>query len=118
MTPRGQLDHSSHMCNRCLMCDICVCAIIGALELESVEVKVQLGEDKTIEDLLPKQVNDCVIIFYRFILNNMCFQPLEMHEVVAECMIFANHWLAKKLYQSLPSRALVSGLYCIGAMYM
>ncbi len=31
-----------------------------------------------------------------------------MHETVAECMIFANHWLARKLYESLPSRALVS----------
>lgn len=60
----------------------------GALELEGVEIRVQMGEKNNIEDLIPKQ-------------------PLEMHETVAECMIFANHWLAKKLFQSFPSRALL-----------
>ncbi len=38
---------------------VCVC-VLGALELEGVEVKVQLGEGKSIEDLLPKQVNNFI----------------------------------------------------------
>lgn len=44
------------------------------------------------------------------------FQPLEIHETVAECMIFANHWVAKKIAESFPSTALVriscNGCYC------
>ncbi|XP_064382954.1 DIS3-like exonuclease 1 [Halichondria panicea] len=65
-------------------------AMEGALELESVEVKVQISEsDSTnIEDLIPKQ-------------------PLEMHEVIAECMIFANHWVAKKIHGAYPTQALL-----------
>lgn len=34
-------------------------------------------------------------------------QPLEIHETVAECMIFANHWVAKKIAETFPSSALV-----------
>ncbi|XP_030740177.1 DIS3-like exonuclease 1 isoform X2 [Echinops telfairi] len=60
----------------------------GALELEGVEVRVQLDEKKNIRDLLPKQ-------------------PLEVHETVAECMILANHWVAKKIWESFPHQALL-----------
>ncbi len=34
-------------------------------------------------------------------------QPLEMHEVIAECMIFANHWVAKKIHEAYPTQALL-----------
>uniref|UniRef100_A0A2K5SIV5 DIS3-like exonuclease 1 n=1 Tax=Cebus imitator TaxID=2715852 RepID=A0A2K5SIV5_CEBIM len=60
----------------------------GALELEGVEVRVQLDEKKNIHDLIPKQ-------------------PLEVHETVAECMILANHWVAKKIWESFPHQALL-----------
>ena len=30
-----------------------------------------------------------------------------MHETIAECMIFANHWVAKKLHTSFPGHALL-----------
>ena len=35
-------------------------------------------------------------------------QPLEIHETVAECMIFANHCVARRVYEAFPSAALVS----------
>ncbi|KAK3090437.1 hypothetical protein FSP39_011852 [Pinctada imbricata] len=60
----------------------------GALELESVEVQVQLSETKSIQDLTPKD-------------------HLEVHETIAECMIFANHWVAKKIAQSFPNQSLL-----------
>ncbi|KAG1943069.1 DIS3-like exonuclease 1 [Pimephales promelas] len=60
----------------------------GALELEGVEVRAQLDEDKNITALVPKQ-------------------PLEVHETVAECMIFANHWVARKIQESFPHQALL-----------
>ncbi|XP_062516622.1 DIS3-like exonuclease 1 [Corticium candelabrum] len=60
----------------------------GALELEGIEVTVQVGKEKVIEDLIPKQ-------------------PLEIHETVAECMIFANHWVAKKIATAFPTCALL-----------
>lgn len=60
----------------------------GALELEGVEVRVQLDDKKNIHDLIPKQ-------------------PLEVHETVAECMILANHWVAKKIWESFPHQALL-----------
>ncbi|XP_030879961.1 DIS3-like exonuclease 1 isoform X3 [Leptonychotes weddellii] len=60
----------------------------GALELEGVEIRVQLDEKKNIHDLIPKQ-------------------PLEVHETVAECMILANHWVAKKIWESFPHQALL-----------
>ncbi len=58
-----------------------------------MEVRVQFSKPSdqtgpTIQDLVPKQ-------------------PMEMHEIVAECMIFANHWVAKKIYESSPSSALL-----------
>ncbi|RXM95481.1 DIS3-like exonuclease 1 [Acipenser ruthenus] len=52
----------------------------GALELEGVEVRVQLDAQKNIAALVPRQ-------------------PLEVHETVAECMILANHWVAKKIWE-------------------
>ncbi|XP_045156829.2 DIS3-like exonuclease 1 [Mercenaria mercenaria] len=60
----------------------------GALELESVEVQVQLSETKSIENLNPKQ-------------------HLEIHDTIAECMIFANHWVAKKIAEMFPNQALL-----------
>ncbi|XP_060611346.2 DIS3-like exonuclease 1 [Anolis sagrei] len=61
---------------------------LGALELEGVEVRVQLDAQKNIGDLVPRQ-------------------PLEAHEVVAECMILANHWVAKEVCGRFPHRALL-----------
>ncbi|XP_005990163.1 DIS3-like exonuclease 1 isoform X1 [Latimeria chalumnae] len=63
-------------------------SVCGALELEGVEIRVQLDDDKNIDDLVPKQ-------------------PLEVHETIAECMIFANHWVAKKVWESFPYHALL-----------
>ncbi|KGL77635.1 DIS3-like exonuclease 1, partial [Tinamus guttatus] len=60
----------------------------GALELEGVEIRVQLDDKKNIHDLIPKQ-------------------PLEVHETVAECMILANHWVAKKIAENFPHQALL-----------
>ncbi|XP_018408330.1 PREDICTED: DIS3-like exonuclease 1 [Nanorana parkeri] len=60
----------------------------GALELEGVEVRVQLGEEHSIDDLIPQQ-------------------PLQVHETIAECMILANHWVAKKIWESFPQQALL-----------
>ncbi|MGH0140895.1 UNVERIFIED_CONTAM: hypothetical protein FKN15_049149 [Acipenser sinensis] len=60
----------------------------GALELEGVEVRVQLDAQKNIAALVPRQ-------------------PLEVHETVAECMILANHWVAKKIWERFPHQALL-----------
>ncbi|XP_019389391.1 PREDICTED: DIS3-like exonuclease 1 [Crocodylus porosus] len=60
----------------------------GALELEGVEIRVLLDDKKNIHDLIPKQ-------------------PLEVHETVAECMILANHWVAKKIWEKFPQQALL-----------
>ncbi|XP_071139750.1 DIS3-like exonuclease 1 [Mytilus edulis] len=60
----------------------------GALELESVEVQVQLSETKSVEDLTPKD-------------------HMEIHDTIAECMIFANHWVAKKVAESFSQCALL-----------
>ncbi|CAL8352466.1 unnamed protein product [Merluccius merluccius] len=60
----------------------------GALELEGVEVRAQLDEDKNITALVPRE-------------------PLEVHETVAECMIYANHWVARKIQESFPQQALL-----------
>ena len=32
---------------------------------------------------------------------------LQVHETVAECMIFANHWVAKKIAKAFPQQALL-----------
>ncbi|XP_015252192.1 PREDICTED: DIS3-like exonuclease 1 [Cyprinodon variegatus] len=60
----------------------------GALELEGLEVRAQLDAEKNITALVPKQ-------------------PLEVHETVAECMIYANHWVARKIQEAFPCRALL-----------
>ncbi|CAL1604420.1 unnamed protein product [Knipowitschia caucasica] len=60
----------------------------GALELEGVEVRAQLDSEKNITALVPRQ-------------------PLEVHETVAECMIFANHWVARKIQEAFPHQALL-----------
>lgn len=60
----------------------------GALELEGVEVRAQLDQEKNITALVPRQ-------------------PLEVHETVAECMIYANHWVARKIQEAFPHQALL-----------
>ncbi|XP_072235996.1 DIS3-like exonuclease 1 [Leuresthes tenuis] len=60
----------------------------GALELEGVEVRAQLDKDRNITALVPRQ-------------------PLEVHETVAECMIYANHWVARKIQEAFPYQALL-----------
>ncbi|NWS39075.1 DI3L1 exonuclease, partial [Probosciger aterrimus] len=60
----------------------------GALELEGVEIRVQLDDKHNIHDPIPKQ-------------------PLEVHETVAECMILANHWVAKEISEHFPHQALL-----------
>ncbi|XP_026234124.1 DIS3-like exonuclease 1 isoform X1 [Anabas testudineus] len=60
----------------------------GALELEGVEVRAQLDEERNITALVPRQ-------------------PLEVHETVAECMIYANHWVARKIQETFPYQALL-----------
>ena len=30
-----------------------------------------------------------------------------MHEIIAECMIYANHWVAKKIQSSYPTHSLL-----------
>ncbi|XP_076743106.1 DIS3-like exonuclease 1 isoform X1 [Maylandia zebra] len=60
----------------------------GALELEGVEVGAQLDEERNITALVPRQ-------------------PLEVHETVAECMIYANHWVARKIQEAFPNQALL-----------
>uniref|UniRef100_A0A3Q3G4H8 DIS3-like exonuclease 1 n=1 Tax=Kryptolebias marmoratus TaxID=37003 RepID=A0A3Q3G4H8_KRYMA len=60
----------------------------GALELEGVEVRAQLDEERNITALVPRQ-------------------PLEVHETVAECMIYANHWVARKIQEAFPYQALL-----------
>ncbi|XP_063026060.1 DIS3-like exonuclease 1 isoform X2 [Melospiza melodia melodia] len=60
----------------------------GALELEGIEIRVQLDDKRNIHDLIPKQ-------------------PLEVHETVAECMILANHWVAKRISEDFPLQALL-----------
>lgn len=60
----------------------------GALELEGLEVRAQLDADKNITALVPRE-------------------PLEIHETVAECMIYANHWVARKIQESFPQQALL-----------
>ena len=52
------------------------------------QVRAQLDEDKNITALVPRQ-------------------PLEVHETVAECMIYANHWVARKIQESFPQQSLL-----------
>jgi DIS3-like exonuclease 1 len=45
----------------------------GALELEGVEVRVQVGEEKAVEDLIPKQVRKMVQFDLLLFLNYFFF---------------------------------------------
>ncbi|XP_041372546.1 LOW QUALITY PROTEIN: DIS3-like exonuclease 1 [Gigantopelta aegis] len=60
----------------------------GALELESSEVTVEMDDKNQIEDLTPKD-------------------HMEIHDTIAECMIFANHWVARKIVETFPNHALL-----------
>ncbi|XP_033109550.1 DIS3-like exonuclease 1 [Anneissia japonica] len=60
----------------------------GAVQLEGLEVKVELNEEQEIENLIPKQT-------------------MEIHETIAECMIFANHWVAKRIVETYPQCSLL-----------
>ncbi|ESO87500.1 hypothetical protein LOTGIDRAFT_127673 [Lottia gigantea] len=59
----------------------------GGLELDSIEVRVEM-EESDVEGLTPKD-------------------HLEVHETIAECMIFANHWVAKKIVEHYPNQSLL-----------
>ncbi|XP_066912186.1 DIS3-like exonuclease 1 isoform X2 [Clytia hemisphaerica] len=61
---------------------------LGAIDLQSSEVQLEMNEAKDIKGLAAKQ-------------------PLEVHETIAECMIFANHWVAKKIKESFPSKSIL-----------
>lgn len=62
----------------------------GGLELESIEVSVKFEnpEERSgkLEDIVPKE-------------------PLEMHSTVAELMIFANHWVARRCIEEFPEKS-------------
>ena len=59
----------------------------GALNLESTEVQFEF-EEKSMKDLKPKE-------------------HLEIHETVAECMIMANHWVARKISASFATNSIL-----------
>ena len=59
----------------------------GALNLESTEVQFEF-EERNVDSIKPKE-------------------HLEIHETVAECMIMANHWVARKIAEVWPSQALL-----------
>ena len=62
---------------------------VGALELESAEIRVKLDANhKNVTDLIAKT-------------------SMEIHETVAECMIFANQAVAEKISAVFPSSALL-----------
>ena len=59
----------------------------GALNLESTEVQFEF-EEKNMKELRPKE-------------------HLEIHETVAECMIMANHWVARKIASSFSTNSIL-----------
>ena len=59
----------------------------GALNLESTEVQFEF-EEKSMTDIRPKD-------------------HLEIHETVAEFMIMANHWVARKISDVFPSQSIL-----------
>ena len=59
----------------------------GALNLESTEVQFEF-EEKSMKELKPKE-------------------HLEIHETVAECMIMANHWVARKISEVFPANSIL-----------
>lgn len=60
----------------------------GALDLDGIEIGVLFDEERNILDLVPRQQRT-------------------VHRMVAECMILANHWVARKIYESFPRQALL-----------
>lgn len=60
----------------------------GALELDGMEIRALINQDKNIDDIIVSQ-------------------HLEIHDTVAECMILANHWVAKKISSSFPNHSLL-----------
>jgi DIS3-like exonuclease 1 len=59
----------------------------GALNLESTEVQFEF-EERKVDSIRPKA-------------------HLEIHETVAECMIMANHWVARKIADTFPGQAIL-----------
>ena len=59
----------------------------GALNLESTEVQFEFDQ-KNMKDLKPKE-------------------HLDIHETVAECMIMANHWVARKISSSFSTNSIL-----------
>lgn len=59
----------------------------GALNLESTEVQFEF-EERKVDSIKPKE-------------------HLEIHETVAECMIMANHWVARKIADTFPAQAIL-----------
>ena len=59
----------------------------GALNLESTEVQFEF-EQKSMTNIKPKE-------------------HLAIHETVAECMIMANHWVARKISESFPFKSIL-----------
>jgi len=59
----------------------------GALNLESTEVQFEF-EEKSMTNIKPKE-------------------HLAIHETVAECMIMANHWVARKIAEVFPSNSIL-----------
>lgn len=59
----------------------------GALNLESTEVQFEF-EEAEVDSIRPKE-------------------HLEIHETVAECMIMANHWVAKKIADTFPGHSIL-----------
>uniref|UniRef100_T1IWQ4 DIS3-like exonuclease 1 n=1 Tax=Strigamia maritima TaxID=126957 RepID=T1IWQ4_STRMM len=67
----------------------------GALELESIEVQFVFKQTNEIDG-----DEGVVANVYRK-------QSLEVHETVAECMILANSWVAKTIFERFPRQALL-----------
>ena len=57
---------------------------------------------------LPQSISLATLLWWTRSLVDCSVQHLEVHETIAECMIFANHWVAKKIVDAFPSKALVS----------
>ncbi|GIY44565.1 DIS3-like exonuclease 1 [Caerostris darwini] len=62
----------------------------GGLELNSVNMKFEIDQN------LPAAVTDV-----------KSTKELAIHKIVAECMIFANHWVAKRIYDAYPQQAVL-----------
>lgn len=62
----------------------------GGLELNSINMKFE------IDKMLPSVVSDI-----------RSAKELPIHKTVAECMIFANHWVAKKICETFPHQSVL-----------